>query len=331
MAGKFKVGGSLTEVKMNPERDLISTIIHKAVLECLSHTLPAESGHQDPVRFFNSPDSFTVKEEMVRSGRKLWERQYVDGNGGNLSVRISPRHVICTPTLLSKADLDVDDLCLVDLDNAHICGDRQQTSEIRMHLEIYKAVPRAKAVVHCHPPYATAFAIAGIIPQGNLIPEQELFIGPVALSPYETPGTQQFAETVLPFVKTHNTILLGNHGIVCWADTITHAEWYTEVIDTYCKTVMLASQLKSPLKEIPADKIAELLERKRKLGLPDARFAQQPCQSEECGNVYLGGVAPKHAHRVAEELLSDRIDATEISTLVESISEEVKNFLARCK
>jgi L-fuculose-phosphate aldolase len=316
---------------MNPERDPISAIIHKAVLECLASSLPALSGRQDPVRFFNSPDSLGIKEEIVRSGRKLWERQYVDGNGGNLSARISSRHVICTPTLLSKADLDVDDLCLVDLDNEQVCGGRQQTSEIRMHLEIYKAVPRAKAVVHCHPPHATAFAVAGIVPQGNLLPEQEIFIGPVAMSPYETPGTQKFAETVLPFVENHNTILLANHGVVCWGDTITHAEWYVEVVDTYCKTILLASQLKNPLQELPPDKIAELLETKRKLGLPDARFAQQPCPSEECGNVYLGGVRPNNSYRVTDELLSDRIDTKEITNLVESIAEEVKGFLTRRK
>jgi rhamnose utilization protein RhaD (predicted bifunctional aldolase and dehydrogenase) len=82
-----------------------------------------------------------------------------------------------------------------------------------------------------------------------------------------------FAKTVLPFVQDHNTILLANHGIVCWGDTITHAEWYVEVVDTYCKTVMIARQLGSPIHEIPADKIADLLAIKKKLGLPDPRLA----------------------------------------------------------
>ena len=110
------------------------------------------------------------------------------------------------------------------------------------------------------------------MPQGNLIPEQEVFIGPVALAPYETPGTRAFAKTVLPYVQDHNTILLANHGIVCWADTVTHAEWYVEVIDNYCKTVMIASQLRPKLNEIPPDKIADLLAIKKKLGLPDPRL-----------------------------------------------------------
>lgn len=316
---------------MTTERDSISAILHKAVVECLASHLPATSARLDPVSFFNAPDSLAVKEEIVRTGRKLWKRQYVDGNGGNLSVRISPRHVICTPTLLSKADVEIDDLCLVDLDNEQICGGRQQTSEIRMHLEIYKAVPRAKAVVHCHPPYATAFAVAGMIPQSGLTPEQELFIGPVALSPYETPGTQKFAETVLPFVHNHNTILLAHHGVVCWADTITHAEWSVEVIDTYCKTIMLASQLKSPLQEFAADKIADLLETKKKLGLPDPRLSQQPCQSPECSNGYLCADGHGNSHRAMENSSADAIDPVEIDDLVASIAEEVRSFLAKRK
>ena len=173
-------------------------------------------------------------------------------------------------------------------------GDRPQTSEILLHLEIYKAVPAAKAVIHCHPPYATAHAVAGVIPQGNLVPEQEVFVGPVALAPYETPGTHAFAKTVLPYVKDHNTILLANHGIVCWADTVTHAEWYVEVVDTYCKTVMIASQLRPKLNEIPLDKIADLLAIKKKWGLPDPRLTTT-ADASEATPVSLTEATPKAA------------------------------------
>jgi L-fuculose-phosphate aldolase len=256
----------------NANKDEISTIVRRAVLECLAAHRSRQIAAEEPLEIFNSPEANGLKQEILRVGKKLWERQYVDGNGGNISVRVSPHYVLCTPTLCSKGDLCVEDLSLVDLDNYQICGDRPQTSEILLHLEIYKAVPAAKAVIHCHPPYATAHAVAGVVPQGNLIPEQEVFIGPVALAPYETPGTRAFAKTVLPYVQDHNTILLANHGIVCWADTVTHAEWYVEVVDTYCKTVMIASQLRSKLNEIPPDKIADLLAIKKKLGLPDPRL-----------------------------------------------------------
>jgi L-fuculose-phosphate aldolase len=223
-------------------------------------------------RLFSTPEAETIKKEICAVGRKLWMRQFVDGNGGNISFRIGPNEVICTPTLVSKFDLTPEDLCLVDLEGNQIAGDRPRTSEIFLHLEIYKAVPEAKSVVHCHPPHATAYAITGKVPPNMVIPEFEVFVGKVAISPYKTPGTAEFAQTVIPYVKQHNTVLLANHGIVCWADTVTHAEWYAEVLETYCWTLMLASQLGVPISHISEQQGADLLAIKRKLGLPDIRF-----------------------------------------------------------
>jgi L-fuculose-phosphate aldolase len=136
-------------------------------------------------------------------------------------------------------------------------------------------------VVHCHPSYATAYAVTGSAPPTGYVTEFELFIGPVAVAPYETPGTQVFAESVLPFVEDHNTILLTNHGIVCWSDTVTHAEWLVEIMDTYCKTVLLAQQTGCPLLRIPEHKIEEILAIKRRMGLPDARMARLQKSSAE--------------------------------------------------
>jgi L-fuculose-phosphate aldolase len=178
--------------------------------------------------------------------------------------------------MLSKQDLEPADICLSDLEGNILAGDRPRTSELLLHLEIYKANPRARAVVHCHAPYATAFAITGSAPPLGLIPEFEIFIGPVAVTRYETPGTQAFAETVLPFVHDHNTILLTNHGVVCWSDTVTHAEWLVEILDNYCKTFLIAQQIGKPLNVIPDEKIQELLALKRRMGLPDARMAHGP-------------------------------------------------------
>ncbi len=222
----------------------------------------------------SSPEAETFRQEIIRAGHKLWQRQYVDGNGGNISVRLGSQYVLCTPTMVSKEDLVPADICLSDLDGNILAGDRSRTSELLLHLEIYKANPRAHAVVHCHPPYATAFAVAGTTPPNGLITEYEIFIGPAAVAPYETPGTQAFAETVLPFVEEHNTILLTNHGIVCWADTVTHAEWLTEIFETCCKTYLLALQIGQPLHVIADEKIEEILALKRRMGFPDARIGR---------------------------------------------------------
>lgn len=295
--------------------DILSPILRRAVLECLAQVIQDEQP-STPGELFRSPSVHALKQEIVQVGKKLWDRQYVDGNGGNISARISPRWVICTPTMCSKADLKVEDIALVDLESSQICGDRPRTSEILLHLEIYKTVPQAKAVIHCHPPYATAHAIAGVIPQGNLLPEQEVFVGPVALTPYETPGTIEFARTIGPFVKNHNTILLQNHGVVSWADTITHAEWLIEVIETYCKTIMIAGQLSPSLREIPPGKIADLLAIKRKLGLPDARY-----------DMFEDGVDPTEEKDDGPlEPMADLPPTEDIDSLVQSLTQQVAEF-----
>ena len=252
---------------------------------------PAARTASNP-RLFSTPEAEAIKKEICAIGRKLWMRQFVDGNGGNISYRIGPNEVLCTPTLVSKFDLTPDLISLVDLDGNQIAGTAPRTSEIFLHLEIYKHVPEAKSVVHCHPPHATAYAITGKVPPNMIIPEFEVFVGKVAISPYKTPGTAEFAQTVIPYVRDHNTVLLGNHGIVCWADTVTHAEWYAEVLETYCWTLLIASQLGVPITQISEQQANDLLAIKKKLGLPDARFDTSRMKECQLADLEMpGGIA----------------------------------------
>ena len=293
---------------------LVHDIVREAILHCVQNAMPSLP---EPAveAIYNSSEAARLKAEIIRVGRKLWERQYVDGNGGNISNRIGDKYAICTPTMCSKGDLTPEDLSLINMDNIRLCGERPHTSEVLLHLEIYKAVPKARAVIHCHPPHATAYAITGLVPPGPIIPEQEVFVGPVAVTPYETPGTKEFAETVLPFVRRHNTILLGNHGIVCWADTVTHAEWLVEIVDTYCRTVMLASSLGAPILHIPPDKVGDLLEIKKKLGLPDCRFEEESAAGEPvvaapgcCSNGNKGGISADEVERLISNVTAQVLD-----------------------
>jgi len=282
-------------------------------------------GAPNPALFF-TPEAEAIKKEICTVGKKLWMRQFVDGNGGNISYRIGPNEVICTPTLVSKFDLTPEDLCLVDLEGNQVAGTKPRTSEIFLHLEIYKAVPEAKAAVHCHPPHATAYAITGRVPPNLVIPEFEVFVGKVAISPYETPGTEAFAKTVLPYVKQHNTVLLSNHGIVCWADTVTHAEWYAEVLETYCWTLLVATQLGAPISHISEQQGSDLLAIKKRLGLPDARFDSsnlKECQLSELqvpGSTALNSL-PCDGGRVFS---SDQ----DIERLVKSVTDAVMKQIA---
>jgi len=256
----------------NPVADKVKEVF-EAVVDALRVPKPEEGS---PSAVFNSFESEALRDEIIRTGRKLWERQYVDGNGGNISCRIGRDYVLCTPTMISKRDMEPADICLSDLEGNIVAGNRLRTSELLLHLEIYRGNPRARAIVHCHPTYATAFSLTGTVPPVGLISEYEIFIGPAALARYETTGTQAFAETVLPFVQDHNTILLANHGVVCWSDTVTHAEWLVEILESYCKTCVIAQQIGKPLHQIPDQKIQEILALKSRLGFPDARMAPLP-------------------------------------------------------
>ena len=297
---------------------------------------PAAGGKASNPRLFTTPEAEAIKKEMCAVGRKLWLRQFVDGNGGNISYRIGPNEVLCTPTLVSKYDLTPEDLCLVDLDGKQIAGTKPRTSEIFLHLEIYKSVPEAKSVVHCHPPHATAYAITGKVPPNMIIPEFEVFVGKVAISPYKTPGTAEFAQTVIPYVRDHNTVLLANHGIVCWADTVTHAEWYAEVLETYCWTLMLASQLGVPISYISDQQGSDLLEINKKLGLPDARFdasRMKECQLADLERPNSIALSPTRcagdSGQSGGRTGGGEIDSRDLDALVKAVTDAVMGAIGK--
>jgi|SRR5580704_15880756 L-fuculose-phosphate aldolase len=254
--------------------DLVDDLTRRLAAE-MGYSLPATS--EGPDGWFHSVEACKLKEEIVAVGRKLWAREYVDGAGGNISVRLGPDYVLCTPTMLSKGDLTPDDICMTDLEGNLLRGHRSRTSELLLHLAIYKATSRAGAVVHCHPPYATAWSLTGSGPPAGHLVEQEIFVGRVPLAPYETPGTAEFAATVLPFVDDCNSVLLSNHGIVCWADTITRAEWMVEIVETYCHTLLIASQLGTPLSRISPEKMMDLEVLKRRLAASQSAIGAMSC------------------------------------------------------
>ena len=147
-----------------------------------------------------------------------------------------------------------------------------RTSEVLLHLEIFHELPAVNAVAHAHPPHATAFAVAGIDVPSCILPEVEIFIGRVPLARYETPGGKNFAQTILPFLRNKaNTILLANHGAVACDKDLTQAYFHLETLDMYCRILLLAKQV-GGIQQIPEQKVRDLLEIKKDLGIDDPRF-----------------------------------------------------------
>ena len=231
---------------------------------------------------FNSPYCHDLKLQICDIGRRLWQRAYVDGNGGNIAIRVGEDVALCTPTLVSKGFMKPEDLCLVDFEGNQFCGAKNRTSEILMHLQIMKRQPRAVATVHCHPPYSTGFAVAGMAPPTCMIPEYEVFAS-VGVAPYRTPGTPEMGKLVADLTDKHNTILMANHGVVSWShNNVEDAYFKMEILEAYCRTILVASQLGVPAKTMTPTQLQDLLKIKQSLGIPDPRHGLREC--ELCDN-----------------------------------------------
>ncbi len=216
-------------------------------------------------------NEYKIKEQICEIGRRLYAKGFAAANDGNITYRLNDKEILCTPTMVSKGFMKPEDICKVDYNGKQLAGTRKRTSEVLLHLTVYKLNPAINAVVHCHPPHATAFAVAHEPIPKCVLPEVEVFLGEVPISKYETPGDQRFADTIAPFVKDCNTILLANHGTVTFGPDLQNAYFNTEIIDAYCHILILAKQL-GRVNYFDEQKTRELLALKRRLGYDDVRF-----------------------------------------------------------
>lgn len=218
-------------------------------------------------------NEFKIKQQLCDIGRRIWHKGFCAGNEGNHSYKLGPNKFLCTPTGISKGNLSPDDICTVDGNGKQIAGKRKRSSEFLMHAAIYKARPDVVAVIHSHPPHATAFAVAGIELPTCIHPEAEVFLGPVKMAKYVTPGDQRLAESILPFVKDSNTVLMGNHGVVCFDTDLEQCYYKLEIVDAYARILLLAQQL-GKVNTLKPDEMSDLILLKAKFGLNDPRMEQ---------------------------------------------------------
>lgn len=224
-----------------------------------------------------------IKQDICEIGRRIYAKGFAAANDGNITVRISDNEVLCTPTMHSKGFLKPDDISTIDMTGKQIAGRKKRSSEALLHLEIYKQRPEIKSVVHCHPPHATAFAVAREpIPQ-CVLPEVEVFLGDVPITKYETPGGQAFADTIIPYVEKSNVIILANHGTVSFGEDVEKAYWWTEILDAYCRILMLSRQL-GRVNYLDQNQSQELLELKDKWGFADPRLSEEYKNCDICAN-----------------------------------------------
>jgi len=218
-----------------------------------------------------------MKRQICEIGRRIYEKGFAAANDGNISVRMPGGHYLCTPTGVSKGFLKPSDIATVDDSGKQIGGDKPRTSEILLHLEIFHEQEWVNAVVHAHPPHATAFAVAGIDVPSCILPEVEIFIGQVPLAEYDTPGGKDFAETILPHLRNKaNTILLANHGAVACDKTLEQAYFHLETLDMYCNILLLSKEVGS-VRQLSPEKMQDLLQIKGNMGIADPRADGDAC------------------------------------------------------
>jgi len=205
-----------------------------------------------------------VAREVVRCCRSLWEAGLIAGADGNVSVRLSRDRLLVTPRGLLKCELRPDDLVAVDLAGNQRKGSRQASSELDLHLRVYRQRKDCGAVVHAHPPAATAFAVAGEGLPGDVLPEIVLLLGEVPCVPYATGGTPALGDATEPYLARHVALLLANHGAMTWGSNLTQARIRMESLE-HTARILLAARALGRVSRLTREQI-DVLERMR--GMP---------------------------------------------------------------
>jgi L-fuculose-phosphate aldolase len=286
---------------------------------------------------------FKLREQMIDIGRRIWLKGFCAGNEGNHSYRIGKDRFLCTPTGISKGNLKPDDLCVVDGEGKQISGKRKRTSEFLMHAAIYKARPDVNAVIHSHPPHATAFAMAGVDLPTCIHPEAEVFLGPVKTAKYVTPGDKRLGESLLPFVHDSTVILMGNHGVVCFHADLEQAYYNLEIVDAYARILLLTKSLGS-VKTLDTGEMTELVKLKERFGIPDPRLEDAKKGAVACAasdyvsrvntesgtrgrmsvGEGVGAVKPQNAlDKAISQLAPENYSETDIERLVQVITDQI--------
>jgi len=197
------------------------------------------------------------REEIVRYGRTLHGCGFVAATDGNLSVRLDDERILVTPTSMSKGMMRASDLVIVNMDGHRISGKRAVSSEIGMHLLIYRLRPDVKGIVHAHPPTATGFAACGAALTQPLVCEVVIGLGCIPLARYGTPGTPELTDALAPLVPQYDAILMKNHGVVTYGETLACAYMKMETVEHFAKIALVSHLLgqEQPLNEREIEKL----------------------------------------------------------------------------
>ncbi len=189
------------------------------------------------------PSVANLREDIVEVGRRMYARGYTASNDGNISVRLDAGRLLMTPANVCKGFMTPQMMCITDLEGRKLEGDRNPSSEMQMHLEVYRQRPDVNGVVHAHPPIATGFAVAGIALDRAVLAEVITTLGSVPIADYATPSTKELPEAVRRYIKAHDGMLLANHGALTVGGDLFSAYYKMETIEHFAKISFVARML----------------------------------------------------------------------------------------
>jgi L-fuculose-phosphate aldolase len=228
-----------------------------------------------------------LKTQICEIGKRIYQKGFVAANDGNISVRIDEDSFLVTPTGVSKGFMTPEMLIKVDSNGNVLEGTHKPTSEIKMHLRVYKERPEINSVVHVHPPYATAFAIAGVPLNQATMPESIVILGTIPLAEYGTPSTEEIPNAISSYVHDHNGVLLENHGALTWGENIEQAYFLMESLEFCAKVNWIARQINGD-RELSIVNVERLINLKHQLG----KTGESPLGVETQGHHHAEKVTP---------------------------------------
>ena len=257
---------------------------------------------------------YEIKKQICEIGQRIYNKGMVAANDGNISVKISENEFLCTPTGVSKGFMTPEFICKVDRNGKVIQANKgfKPSSEIKMHMRVYKERPDVNSVVHAHPMYATSFAIAGIPLTEPIMPEAVIALGCVPIAEYGTPSTEEIPDAVSKYVQHYDAVLLENHGALSYSDSLINAYYKMESLEFYAQLLYQSRLLGGP-KRLSDAQVQRLYELRRQFGLkgkhpadlcPNAKEGKPSCHGcgGSCGSHDSAAIVAEITKRVMEQL-----------------------------
>jgi L-fuculose-phosphate aldolase len=248
-------------------------------------------------------NEWALKKQIVEVGHKLWDKNFVAANDGNITIRLNDKEFLTTPTGISKKSLTVEMIIKVDMAGNPVVhnANYRPSSEAKMHIEVYKQRPDVKAIVHAHPIFATSFAVSGIALDKCILPEAILTVGSVPVTPYALVSTMEIPDAIRPYIKNTDAVLLANHGALTMGTDVINAYYKMETLEHYAHILFRSMQLGN-VNVISDPEIDRLMDIREKLNIPGKIMHKQKAPAGDISEALIEEITKKVLDNVRKGL-----------------------------